>query len=111
MFIFLAQATVNAETGGIKDLLVYQLTGFLIVILVLCSLWMAVSCMGFFFRKFDIKDPDLESRQPTSPSSEGSLPSFEVTPEVMAVVGASLHTVIQGPFKIVSVKETKPDQS
>ncbi|MDC0325771.1 OadG family protein [bacterium] len=112
MVIHLAQATVAPENGGISELLVYQLTGFLIVILVLCSLWFAVSCLGFLCRAFDIKDPvEPPSKRIADSSATMSPSTFQVTPEVMAVVGAALHTVIQGPFNIVSVEESKPDQS
>jgi Na+-transporting methylmalonyl-CoA/oxaloacetate decarboxylase gamma subunit len=112
MVIQLAQTAVAPENGGIGELLVYQLTGFLIVILVLCSLWFAVSCLGYLFRTFDIRDPvEPLSKQPADASARMSQPTLEVTPEVIAVVGAALHTVIQGPFDIVSVEESKPDQS
>jgi len=40
-----------------------------------------------------------------------SIAEMEITPQVQVVVGAALHTVIQGPFRIVSLEETKPDVS
>ena len=107
MFIHLAQSAIAPENGSMSEILVYQLTGFLIVLTVLCSLWFAVSCLGIFFRTFDIKDPDVA---PTPrKSSKDSNVDIEMTPEVKAVVGAALHTVIQGPFRIVSIEESKPD--
>jgi Na+-transporting methylmalonyl-CoA/oxaloacetate decarboxylase gamma subunit len=107
MFIHLAQSAIAPENGGITDLLVYQLTGFLIVIIVLCSLWFAVSCLGIFFRNIDVKDPVAAP----SPALKEPADQLEITPEVKAVIGAALHTVIKGPFRIVSVEESKSDQS
>lgn len=109
MVIHLAQSAIVPENGSMSELLVYQLTGFLIVILVLCSLWLAVSCLGFFFRNFEIKDPVAVPS--AGPLSKGPATALEVTPEVKAVIGAALHTVIQGPFRIVSVEESKPYRS
>ena len=109
MVIHLAQSAIAPENGSMSELLVYQLTGFLIVIIVLCSLWFAVSCLGFFFRNFEIKDPVVASS--ASAVSKDPVTEIEVTPEVKAVIGAALHTVIKGPFRIVSVQESKPDRA
>ena len=113
MFIQLAQSTSVTGDGSFGDLLVYQLTGFIIVLSVLCSLWLAVTIMGKIFKVLDLKDPIPENA--TKPSAAAAVtapsiqptPAVQTTPELMAVVGAALHTVIQGPFKIVSVEETK----
>lgn len=113
MFVQLAQTASVTGDGSFGDLLVYQLTGFIIVLSVLCSLWLAVTILGKLFKVLDLKDPIPESATKSSVSPAVSVPSVQptpavqVTPELMAVVGAALHTVIQGPFKIVSVEETK----
>ena len=109
MVIHLAQSVIALENGSMSELLVYQLTGFLIVILVLCSLWFAVACLGVFFRNFEIKDPVAVPSSSAVP--RGSVTEMEITPQVQVLVGAALHTVIQGPFRIVSLEETKPDVS
>lgn len=109
MVIHLAQSVIAFENGSMSELLVYQLTGFLIVILVLCSLWFAVACLGVFFRNFEIKDPVAVPS--SSAVHRDSVTEMEITPQVQVVVGAALHTVIQGPFRIVSLEETKPDVS
>jgi len=112
MFVQLAQSTSVTGDGSFGDLLVYQLSGFIIVLSVLCSLWLAVTIMGKIFKVLDLKDPIPENavKPPVSPAvsapSVQSTPAIQMTPELMAVVGAALHTVIQGPFKIVSVEET-----
>ena len=109
MVIHLAQSVIALENGSMDELLVYQLTGFLIVILVLCSLWFAVACLGVFFRNFEIKDPVALPASLATPKDSAT--EMEITPQVQVVVGAALHTVIQGPFRIVSLEETKPDVS
>lgn len=112
MVIHLAQTAVAHDNGSFGELLVYQLTGFIIVILVLCSLWVAVSFLGYLFRVLDIKDPVEPSSKTTSDTGISiSPPALHLTPEIMAAMGAALHTVIQGPFKIVSVEESKSDKS
>ena len=111
MFVQLAQTASVTGDGSFGDLLVYQLTGFIIVLSVLCSLWLAVFFMGKLFKILNLKDP-IPEKAP-KPSVASTAPStspastMQVTPELMAVVGAALHTVIQGPFKIVSVEESK----
>lgn len=111
MFILFAQAASVTGDGSFGDLLVYQLTGFIIVLSVLCSLWLAVFVMGKLFRILNLKDPVPENSPKPSVASkapaESPASTMQVTPELMAVVGAALHTVIQGPFKIVSVEESK----
>ena len=109
MVIHLAQSVIALENGSMDELLVYQLTGFLIVILVLCSLWFAVACLGVFFRNFEIKDP--VAAPSSSAVHRDSVTKMEITPQVQVVVGAALHTVIQGPFRIESLEESKPDVS
>ena len=109
MVIHLAQSVIALENGSMDELLIYQLTGFLIVILILCSLWFAVACLGVFFRNFDIKDPVAPPASLATPKD--SITEMEITPQVQVVVGAALHTVIQGPFRIVSLEKTKPDVS
>ena len=113
MFVQLVQLTSVTGDGSFGDLLVYLLTGFIIVFSVLCLLWLAVTIMGKLFQVLDLKDPIPENvAKPYVPPTV-SAPSVQptsavqVTPELMAVVGAALHTVIQGPFKIVSVEESK----
>jgi Na+-transporting methylmalonyl-CoA/oxaloacetate decarboxylase gamma subunit len=111
MFILFAQAASVTGDGSFSDLLFYQLTGFIIVLSVLCSLWLAVFVMGKLFRILNLKDPVPENSPKPSVASKAPSVSpastMQVTPELMAVVGAALHTVIQGPFKIVSVEESK----
>ena len=109
MVIHLAQSVIALENGSMDELLIYQLTGFLIVVLVLCSLWFAVACLGVFFRNFEIKDPVALPASLATPKDSAT--EMEITPQVQVVVGAALHTVIQGPFRIVSLEETKPDVS
>lgn len=111
MFVQLAQRASVTGDRSFGDLLVYQMTGFIIVLAVLCSLWLAVFVMGKLFKVLNLKDPVPENA--SKPSASSTAPaltpasSMQVTPELMAVVGATLHTVIQGPFKIVSVEESK----
>ena len=115
MFVLFAQSTVAPEGGGFGDLLVYQVTGFLIVLMVLCSLWLAIFLLGTLFRRLNLKDPVDTAPVPESDDrTKPPLPAastLQVTPEVLAVMAAALHTVIQGPFKIVSVEEAKSEKS
>lgn len=113
MTIHLAQLTSASEKSTFSDLLVYQLTGFMIVLLVLCSLWIAITLLGRLFKFLDLKDPVTDDAPKQAVISEVSTAqsssSIQVTPELMAVIGAALHTVIKGPFKIVSVQESKKE--
>ena len=112
MFLYLAQTAVPSEGKAWGDLVIYQLTGFLIVIMVLCSLWVAVACLGKLFGVLDLKDPATEASKQRTPSpAQATSPHLEASPEILAVVGAALHTVIRGPFKIVSIETSKPEKA
>ena len=106
MAIHLAQITWASQESTFGDLLVYLLTGLIIVLMVLSSLWIAVTILGRLFKFLDLKDPVSEAATSEISVAQAS-PSIEVTPELMAVIGAALHTVIKGPFKIVSVEESE----
>ena len=95
--------------GSLGDKVLFQITGFLIVMTVLASLWGAISLIGYIFKKLDLEappkpidtSPKIAAREPTP----GPVP-----PEHVAAITAALHTVLKGPHQIVDIKPTEPEK-
>jgi len=97
-FIPIFAAAADPE-GSTSAKLLYQVTGFVIVLAVLAMLWGAVSLIGAVFSRFPVKAP-VPSATGTAPSRKTSIP-----PQHVAAIGAALHTVIKGPCRITSIEE------
>ena len=91
--------------GSFKDKILFQVTGFVIVMTVLTMLWGAISIIGAIFSRFQFELPaDSPTKRPVQPPS---IPVAKppLTPHHVAAMTAALHTVIKGPYRIVEVKE------
>ena len=109
-------AAVAAPAGAdktIAEVISFQVVGFTIVMLVLATVWLAIEIMGRIFKRFpnlalSLTEPARPKRQMAQAPEEGGT----LTPERVAVLAAALHTVIKGPHRIVSIKESRsgPDQ-
>lgn len=91
--------------GSFKDKILFQVTGFIIVMTVLTMLWGAISIIGAVFSRFHFELPSESApkksiQPPTIPTEKAPL-----TPHHVAAITAALHTVIKGPYRIVEIKE------
>jgi len=91
--------------GSFKDRILFQITGFIIVMTVLTMLWGAISIIGALFSRFHFELPSESAtkRSIQPPSIPAAKPPL--TPHHVAAITAALHTVIKGPYRIVEVKE------
>ncbi len=99
MWILLGQVSRPAPVG-LSELVTFQLTGLVIVMTVLGTLWFGISMIGWLFKSLDWKDPSE-----VLPAAQG----LSLTPDVKAVIAASLHVVMKEPFRVVSVELSKKD--
>jgi Na+-transporting methylmalonyl-CoA/oxaloacetate decarboxylase gamma subunit len=91
--------------GSFKDRILFQITGFIIVMTVLTMLWGAISIIGALFSRFHFELPkEAATRRSVQPPS---IPVAKppLTPHHVAAITAALHTVIKGPYQIVEIKE------
>ena len=111
MRFLLAQGT-DSQTESFTDLLIYQGTGLMIVLMVLGSLWAVVALLSWLMAWLQLPDPAVEQISSKPVPSRGSLtkPPIEEHPELVAVMTAAIHTVIQGPFRIVSIKDSNSEK-
>jgi len=111
MHFLLAQVT-DSQMETFIDLLIYQGTGLVIVLLVLGSLWAVVALLSWLMAWLQLPDPEVEQISSKTVPSRGSLtkPPIEEHPELVAVMTAAVHTVIQGPFRIVSIKDSNSSE-
>lgn len=99
-------AVPNLDTSFVAKLL-FQLTGFVIVLGVLSLLWGAVSLLGFVFSRFRVGLKPEEDSPPSSRAAPSPQPSKPpLSPQHVAVITAALHTAIKGPYRIVDIKES-----
>ena len=85
--------------------LLFQVTGFIIVLSILAMLWGAIAVIGSLFKKLNLADPVTSPRPKPVPAPSAAPPRAELTPEHVAAIGAALHTVMKGPYRIVDIKE------
>ena len=111
MYFLLAQVT-DSQRETFIDLLIYQGTGLVIVLLVLGSLWAVVALLSWLMAWLQLPDPEVEQISSKTVPSRGSLtkPPIEEHPELVAVMTAAVHTVIQGPFRIVSIRDSNSSE-
>ena len=111
MRFVLAQVT-DSQTESFTDLLIYQGTGLVIVLTVLGSLWAVVALLSWLMAWLQLPDPAVEQISSKPVPSRGSLtkPPVEEHSELVAVMTAAIHTVIQGPFRIVSIKDSNSEK-
>lgn len=85
------------------DNLRYQVVGFLIVMTVLASIWLVLRIVGFFFVRRTVEDTRQvpSTAPPPSPGIAAAAPHAET----IVVITAAVHTVLEGPYRIVSISE------
>lgn len=89
-----ALAAISAED------IVSPFVGFIVVMVALSAMWVLLEIQGAFFRKFDKKaDTKVEMEMPEQGDLHGG-----ISPEMLAIVTAAVHTVIDGPSRIVSIR-------
>lgn len=89
--------------GSLGDKVLFQITGFLIVMTVLASLWGAISLIAFVFKALKLEE-NLEPTAKAPPTASAPTVTGPVPPEHVAAITAALHTVIKGPYQIVEIK-------
>lgn len=95
------------EYPSISETLIYQFNGLMIVFTVLGGLWILFEITGAFFRRRDaqVQKQKDEARAaaaasapvasaPTSPSAAAD--PGAISPELLAVISASIHTALAG---------------
>ena len=97
-------ASLNANSS-LADKVVFQITGFIIVLTVLASLWAAISILGAFFSRFHFDIAPEPSQQPLPKTPQTPPLKAELSPQHVAAIAGALHTVMKGPYRIVNIKE------
>ena len=92
----LALAAVADLEGSVSSKILFQITGFAIVLLALATLWASVSLLGAIFSRFPVKD--------ASAQISAAIPA-PIPAEHVAAIAAAMHTVIREPCRIASIQE------
>lgn len=100
-------ASLIPDHPSLGDNLRYQFVGFMIVMLVLATLWFQIQFVGGIFKMAAARVKPLPSQAPgTAPTVTGSLP-----PEIVAAIAAVAHVCIREPHRVVSVQSVAASQS
>ena len=105
MFITIYQpivAQMQTDVDSMTEAINVQVTGFFVVLAVLSFVWITLELLGFYFKRF-VMAPEEEALSIIDEATISTEPG-EVTPEIVAVVGAVVHTMIQEPHQILSIK-------
>lgn len=100
-FILALVAVANLESS-VSDKILFQITGFAIVLLALVMLWASVSLLGAIFSRFPVENAPAQNAPPAVQ------PPIPV--EHVAAIAAALHTVIREPCRIANIQEA-PEES
>lgn len=85
------------DKASFSEVIQFQLTGLIVVFTALCSIWILLEIIGFFFKRQAANAP-----VPTSAPSPTALPSTTV-----AAIAAAVHVSLGGqPHRIASIKPT-----
>lgn len=98
--MILVLASQLPEHPGLAESLRFQFVGFMIVMLVLSTLWLLIQCVGAIFQKTASRVKAIPSKKSApAMSNAGSTP-----PEVVAAIAAAVHVVVGASHRIVSVR-------
>ncbi len=97
-FIPVLAAAADLESSAWAKIL-FQITGFAIVLIALATLWASVSLIGAIFSRFQVEDP------PAPPAASPAAVQAPIAAEHIAAITAALHTVLQMPVRIASIEE------
>lgn len=95
-FILALVAVADLESS-ISAKILFQITGFAIVLLALVMLWASVSLLGAIFSRFPVQNDPAQNATPTV---QAPIPAEHVT-----AIAAALHTVIREPCRIENIQE------
>ena len=93
----LALAVVADLEGSISAKILFQITGFAIVLLALVMLWASVSLLGAIFSRFPVENASAQNPPPAVQAP--------IAAEHVAAIAAALHTVIREPCRIENIQE------
>lgn len=93
----LALAAIADLESSISAKILFQITGFAIVLLALVMLWASVSLLGAIFSRFPVENA---SAQNAPPAVQAPIPV-----EHVAAIAAALHAVIRDPCQIANIQE------
>ena len=91
--------------GSLKDKILFQVTGFIIVLSVLSLLWAGIAIIGAVFGRFKFDLPEEASAKRSVQPPPVATPKPPLTPHHVAAITAALHTVIKGHYQIVDIEE------
>ena len=97
----LALVAVAELESSVSAKILFQITGFAIVLLALVILWASVSLLGAIFSRFPVENAPAQNATVQSP----------IPVEHAAAIAAALHTVIREPYRIVSIEEAREKPS
>ena len=86
--------------GSIPAQLLFQLTGFLAVLLALTILWAVIALLGSVFSRL--------APEEAVPPEAAPAPSGPIPPEHLVAITAALHGVIKGPYRIAAIGKEPP---
>lgn len=90
---------------SMSDLIAYQLTGLVVVFIALGAIWAMVEIVGFFFKR--AAKPSVAIKPPASAPApvSTSTSSLEegISPQLLAVISASVFAVVGSRARIQSV--------
>lgn len=89
-----------SEYPSIGESIVYQLNGLIVVFLALSSIWALTELIGLFFRQRATARSSAAAKAATS-----AVPAAEQapSPELIAVIVASVSAVLDGPHRITAI--------
>lgn len=97
----LALVAVAELESSVSAKILFQITGFAIVLLALVMLWASVSLLGAIFSRFPVENAPAQNATVQSP----------IPVEHAAAIAAALHTVIREPYRITSIEEAREKPS
>jgi Na+-transporting methylmalonyl-CoA/oxaloacetate decarboxylase gamma subunit len=92
-------ASLLPDHPGILESLRFQFVGFMIVMLVLTTLWLLIRLVGTVFKAIPKKAGTLPAEVPTTAGAGDGGPP----PEIVAAIAAAVHIVVKEPHRIVSI--------
>lgn len=99
-FILALVAVADLESS-VSDKILFQITGFAIVLLALVMLWASVSLLGAVFSRFPVESAPAQNAAAVQPP---------IAVEHVAAIAAALHTVLREPCRIANIQEA-PEES
>lgn len=88
-------------------MLSYQLTGLAVVFLALTSIWALMTFVGSFFRK--AQKPAPAKVAVAAPVAAPAAQEEGISPAVLAVIAAAVHSTLGARARVRSVEVSRPD--